>query len=182
MGADLDFDTVLAAAQAGGEWALATIYGTHNPALLRFLRARAGADGDDLASQTWLDAARNLRGFQGNDDQLGAWLFTIARRRLIDHQRREGRRRETHDDPAISRRPSGDDPAATAVELLCGDEAARRIVALLPWAQAEVVLLRVVGGLTVAEVAAVTGRRPGTVRVMQHRALRYLAEALDDDV
>ena len=62
---------------------------------------------------------------------------------------------------------------------MAGDEAVRRIVSLLPRDQAEIVLLRVVAGLPVDEVAAITGRRPGTVRVLQHRALRRLAERLD---
>ena len=62
---------------------------------------------------------------------------------------------------------------------MAGDEAVRKIVALLPPDQAEIVLLRVVGGLPVEEVAAITGRRPGTVRVLQHRALRRLAERLE---
>jgi RNA polymerase sigma-70 factor (ECF subfamily) len=53
-------------------------------------------------------------------------------------------------------------------------------VALLPADQAEVVLLRVVGGFDVAEVAVLVGRRPGHVRVLQHRGLRRLAQLLPD--
>jgi RNA polymerase sigma-70 factor (ECF subfamily) len=51
----------------------------------------------------------------------------------------------------------------------------------LPRDQAEVVLLRVVAGLDVAQVATITGKRPGTVRVVAHRALRRLARRLDAD-
>jgi RNA polymerase sigma-70 factor (ECF subfamily) len=72
-----------------------------------------------------------------------------------------------------------DDPAAEVIAAAAGDEAVRRIVKLLPKDQAEIVLLRVVAGLPVDEVAAITGRRPGTVRVLQHRALRRLAERLE---
>jgi len=54
-------------------------------------------------------------------------------------------------------------------------EAAIARIATLPPDQAEVVLLRILGGLSVREVAAITGKRPGTVRVLQHRALRRLA-------
>jgi RNA polymerase sigma-70 factor (ECF subfamily) len=49
------------------------------------------------------------------------------------------------------------------------------LVAELPPDQAEVVALRVVGGLEVAEVAKIVGKRPGTVRVLAHRGLRRLA-------
>ena len=176
------FADVLPAAQAGGEWALAVLYRRHDAAIRRYLRARAGDDGDDIASQTWFDAARNLSAFSGDEDAFRGWLFTIARRRLIDHGRRRSRRREVPaEDELLAGLEDGDDPAVATAEQLAGDEAARRIVELLPPAQAEVVLLRVVAGLDVAEVAEITGRRPGTVRVMQHRALKRLADELGDD-
>jgi RNA polymerase sigma-70 factor (ECF subfamily) len=69
-------------------------------------------------------------------------------------------------------------PEATVLERAGGLEAVRRIRALLPPDQAEVVLLRVVAGLSVGEVAAVLGRKPAAVSVLQHRALRRLADRL----
>lgn len=173
----------MSAAQAGGEWALTVLYRQHNPGVLRYLRANAGPEGEDLASRTWIDVARNLKSFTGDQDAFAGWVFTIARRRLIDHRRRNSRRREDWSSDEVLAQMSGDDdPATHSVEVLAGDEAARRVVELLPAAQAEVVLLRVLGGLSVAEVAEITGRRPGAVRVMQHRALRRLAEHFADEV
>lgn len=177
------FVSVLSAAQAGGEWALTLLYRQHNPPVLRYLRANAGVDGDDLASQTWIDVARNLSRFTGDQDAFAGWVFTIARRRLIDHRRRNDRRREEPvDDQLLIELRAEDNPAQTTVDALAGDDAARRIVELLPAGQAEIVLLRVLGGLSVSEVAEITGHRPGTVRVMQHRALRRLAKELADEV
>jgi RNA polymerase sigma-70 factor (ECF subfamily) len=60
---------------------------------------------------------------------------------------------------------------------LSAEDALARIASLPP-AQAEVVLLRILGDLSVRDVAAIMGQRPGTVRVLQHRALRRLAEQL----
>lgn len=172
---------MLAAAQTGAEWALTLLYRHHNPPVLRYLRARAGVDGDDLASQVWIDVARNLSRFDGDEDAFAGWVFTIARRRLVDERRRRGRRRdEPVDDELLTEINAADDPAAATVDGLTGDEAARRIVELLPERQAEVVLLRVLAGLSVAEVAEITGHRPGTVRVIQHRALRRLAREVPD--
>jgi RNA polymerase sigma-70 factor (ECF subfamily) len=57
-------------------------------------------------------------------------------------------------------------------------EAAIALLAALPAAYAEIVLLRVVGGFDSGEVAEIVGRKPGTVRVMQKRALERLAERL----
>lgn len=180
---DGDFAEILPAARAGGEWALAILYRRHHPAVVRYLRAKSGQDAEDIASQTWLDVARNLSSFRGDEDAFRGWVFTIARRRLVDHGRRRSRRPEaptadTGDDSVGSER----DPAELAVEAMTGDAAARRIVDLLPASQAEVVLLRVVAGLDVAAVAEITGKRPGTVRVLQHRALQRLAARLGEDL
>ena len=57
-------------------------------------------------------------------------------------------------------------------------QAALALLATLPPDQAEVVLLRVLGGFDAAEVGAILRKRPGTVRVLQHRALAQLARTL----
>lgn len=182
------FQGILIAAQDGGEWAVAILYRWLHPALVSYLRGRAGDDADDLASETWLAVARALPSFSGDEAAFRSWVFTIAHRRLIDHHRAAARRPRTQSlagpegdgfDGGTMALPSRDDPAAEVLAAAAADDAVRRIVALLPADQAEIVLLRVVAGLPVDDVARVTGRRPGTVRVLQHRALRRLADRLD---
>ena len=178
-----DFDATLSAAQAGAEWAVADLYRCLQPQLLRYLRTRVGADAEDVAAQTWLEAARGLSGFRGGESDLRSWLFTIARRRAADERRRRRRRPidlVPGDVLAEVLGPSGVEDEAELGDL--GWAAVRRIVASLPEIQAEVVLLRVVAGLPVDEVARIVGRPPGTVRVLQHRALRRLAETLAGQV
>jgi RNA polymerase sigma-70 factor (ECF subfamily) len=172
-----EFASILAAAQAGEEWAVAVLYRDLNPLLLRYLRARHASEADDLAAEVWLAAARQLPGFVGDEAGFRGWLFTIARRQLIATWRREGRRRtrtapaETFDAVAAP-----DDTEAAALGGSIAQEAVDKLLAGLPPDQAEVVLLRVVAGLGVAQVAEIMGKRPGTVRVLQHRALRRLAQ------
>ncbi len=178
------FDDVLAAAQAGAEWAVAVLYRSLQPRLLRFLRAQAPAhDAEDIAAQTWLEVAKGLGRFSGDEDGFGAFVFTVARRRLTDH-RRSARRRPVDlvGDDSLSALPGGGDPETETMTRLGGEDAARRLAELLPPEQAEIVLLRVVAGLTVDQVAELLGRKPGTVRVLQHRALRRLARQLGDEV
>jgi RNA polymerase sigma-70 factor (ECF subfamily) len=178
-----NFDDVLAAAQTGAEWAIAVLYRSLQPGLLRFLRAKAPQDAEDIASQAWLEVARALPQFTGQEDEFAALVFTVARRRLID-QRRAARRRpvELAGDETLEALPAASPAEDEALVHLQGEEAARRIAELLPAEQAEIVLLRVVGGLSVDQVARLVGRRPGTVRVLQHRALRHLAKHLGDDL
>jgi RNA polymerase sigma-70 factor (ECF subfamily) len=171
-----DFDTVLAAAQKGGECAFAALYRDLNPRLLRYFASRAPGLADDLASDTWMAAANGLRGFTGGEGAFRGWVFTIARHSLVQHWRDCNRRPSTPMSPeALATHEGKDDPATTALEALSTVHAARAIAAALPAAQAEVVLLRVLGGLDVDQVAGIMGKRPGTVRVLQHRALRRLA-------
>jgi RNA polymerase sigma-70 factor, ECF subfamily len=72
------------------------------------------------------------------------------------------------------------DVESEAMENLSTQAALARIAGLPP-DQAEVVLLRVLGGLSVKDVAAILGKRPGTVRVLQHRALHRLAASVNPD-
>ncbi|MGH8998556.1 MAG: RNA polymerase sigma factor [Acidimicrobiia bacterium] len=176
------FDDVLAAAALGADWAVAVLYRSLNRRLVRFLRAQAGGEAEDIASQVWLEVARALPRFEGKEDDFRALVFTVARRRLSDFRRTLRRRPvELVGDARLDAAARVDSAETEVIERLGGEEAARRIVELLPADQAEVVLLRVVAGLGTAEGAALVGRRPGTVRVLQHRALRRLADVLGDE-
>ena len=168
---------MIAAAKTGAEWATTILYREFGPSLLRYLRAQAPADGEDLASEVWMNAAAGLARFEGDDAAFRCWLFSIARRRVVDFRRREQRRRTMLN----SLEPTGAsdplDPEAQAL-MASESEAALAHIASLPPDQAEVVLLRVVAGLDAEEVAAIVGKKAGAVRVLQHRALKRLSGRL----
>lgn len=168
-----EFETVLAAAGAGGEWAFSLLYRRYNPLLLRYFAARVAGEAEDLAAETWVAVARQIPSFRGDETGFRAWLFTIAHHRLVQHWRQ---RRDPPADTGPYEALSGpDDPEGQVLGNLSAVEAARRIAAALSPDQAEIVLLRVLGGLDVEQVARIVGKRPGAVRVLQHRALKKLA-------
>jgi RNA polymerase sigma-70 factor (ECF subfamily) len=68
------------------------LYRDIQPRLLRYLRTLVGEDAEDVASETWLQVARDLGGFQGGYDGFRGWVVTVGRHRALDHLRREGRR------------------------------------------------------------------------------------------
>jgi RNA polymerase sigma-70 factor (ECF subfamily) len=175
---DEQFESVLAAAKTGAEWAITALYRDLQPSLLRYLRANAPADAEDLASEVWADAASGLSRFEGKEGAFRRWLFTIAQRRLIDLRRRDGRRRVVLG--PLEDAFDASDAADPELQVLASSEteAALARIGALPPGQAEVVLLRVVGGLDVESVAAIVGKKPGAVRVLQHRALKRLADQL----
>jgi RNA polymerase sigma-70 factor (ECF subfamily) len=160
--------------------AFAALWRDAHPPLLRYLRVAAQDHAEDLASEVWLDVARRIKDFRGGEAEFRGWLFTLARRKLIDRVRYEARHpesptaeTETLDMPAV------DDTVAAALEGIATD-AAVALIATLPKDQAEIIMLRVVAGLDAKQVAKIVGKSPGAVRIAAHRALRSLAGRLAD--
>lgn len=170
-----EFVSVLARAQEGCDDSVAAIYRTFHPPLFRFLRFQEPAEAEDLAATVWMTVARTLAGFEGDERAFRAWIFTIARRRLVDFRRSRTRRQTApmaslEEVAPVDGRSFDDD----AVE----SDSLRRALDCLSPSQAEVVALRLVCDLSVDEVACLVGRTPEAVRQLQHRALRRLATTL----
>jgi RNA polymerase sigma-70 factor (ECF subfamily) len=176
---DTSADAVLTAARGGDEDAFRALYRDVQPKLLRYLQVLVGADAEDVASDAWLQIARDLGSFRGDVDGFRGWATTIARNRAMDHLRRQQRRPVVHGTVEDVAEPAGsEDTAQTAVDSVATD-AALALIAGLPRDQAEAVLLRVVVGLDAKAAAKVLGKRPGAVRTAAHRGLRTLAAHLD---
>jgi len=173
-----DFDAVLAAAQQGDERAVTTLYRDLRPRLAGYLRARESRAAEDIEGEVWLAVAQGLTRFRGDEDAFRAWVFSIAHRRIADYRRRSARRATVPVPVEEMPQAAGPDPEALVLEQLSAEAATAFVIANLSADQAEVVLLRVIGGLDVQQVAELLGKRPGTIRVMQHRALRRLQAEL----
>jgi RNA polymerase sigma-70 factor, ECF subfamily len=178
-----DFAAVLAAAQHRDEAAFAALWHDSQPALLRYLTVVAPDTAEDIAAETWTQVVRGLAKFRGDEQHWRAWLFTIARRRVIDQGRQLMRRPavslETQPEIALAELPAlrGPDAADVALENL-DTRAALAVIARLPPLQAEVIMLRVVAGLDTNVVARLLGRSPGAVRIAAHRGIHRLAGML----
>ena len=169
------FSDVLIGARTGAPWALERLYREFHPAVLAFLRARAPADAEDLASEVFIAVAEGLGRFEGDEDGFRSWLFTITYRQVGQLRRRMGRRR-TEPFPVEDvgeRLPPGDAERDAMAAISTGQ--ALELISTLPPAQAEVLLLRVVADLAVDDVATIVGKRPTAVRALQHRAVVGLA-------
>ncbi|WP_326852537.1 RNA polymerase sigma factor [Actinocrinis sp.] len=178
-------DDALNAARRGEERGFTDLWIFLNPLILRYLRVVVGQAAEDVASETWLQAARDVRGFRGDGAGFRVWLFRVARNRGLDELRRSGRRLEDPvglpgDSPQAPRAGSAaDDTAAEAVERL-STERALELIARLPKNQAEAVMLRVIIGLDAKQSANVLGKRAGAVRIAAMRGLRNLSVFLAD--
>jgi RNA polymerase sigma-70 factor (ECF subfamily) len=165
---------------AGDDDALRTVYRQVHPPLLRYLTVLVGPDdAEDVASEAWTQAFRDLDRFTGGGDGFRGWLTTIGRHRALDHLRR--RQRQPRADVPLDDlldRPDDADVESEVVAAL-GTEAALALVAGLPVDQAEAIMLRTVLGFDAPAAARILGKRPGAVRSATHRGLRALSRRLE---
>ena len=173
------FSAVLEAARAGGEWAWSQLYGDLAGQVLGYLRVRGATEPEDLLGEVFLQVARNLSSFSGDDVGFRSWVFTIAHRRLID-ERRTGSRRPVE---FMTEHESGEsrDPAMIVGDRLSEERIAGTLQCLVP-DQRDVLLLRIIGGITVEEIAAILGKSIGAVKALQRRALQTLKRNMREAV
>ncbi|HEX2026160.1 MAG TPA: sigma-70 family RNA polymerase sigma factor, partial [Actinomycetota bacterium] len=129
-------------------------------------------------SETFVGVVRGLSRFGGDERGFRSWVFGICHRRLIDERRRLARPREEPVPPSdLPERPGGDVEEEAVARV--GTTWARDAVARLTRDQRDVLLLRVLGDLSVEEVARIVGKSRGAVKSLQRRALLALARQVD---
>ena len=172
---DLD---LVARWKAGEQRAATLLVERHAAALARFVASVGSrAETDEVVQDTFVRAFASIDGFRG-ESSLRTWLFTIARRLVLDRRRaarRRGEQVEVHE---------GD--VATEFDALDGVVAAetqtrlRAALGTLSPTQREVFVLRVSEGMSYREIADAVGTTEGAARVHYHHAMRAIKEFLDD--
>jgi RNA polymerase sigma factor (sigma-70 family) len=175
------FDRALAAARSGAEWGWTELYRQLSPPVLGYLRARGAQEPEDLLGEVFLQVVRDVRRFEGGGRDFRAWVFSIAHNRLLDDQRRRRRRplEQPAADPADESERIGDleDEVLEAIS----EQRLRQVLARLSPDQQSVLLLRIIGDLTIDQVAQVLGKRAGAVKALQRRGLAALAREISKD-
>ncbi len=176
---DKGFERLLASARAGEQEAWREIYAALAPGVLGYLRARDVADPEDLAGEVFLQVVRDLPRFDGPARGFRAWVFKITHHRLLDERRRAARRIErTVADPEAESEPPGGNVESEALERLALERVTSVLASLSP-DQRDVLLLRIVGDLSVEDVARVVGKRTGAVKQLQRRGLAAVRRQLE---
>jgi RNA polymerase sigma factor (sigma-70 family) len=175
---DGELGAAVAQAQEGDEAAFTVAYRIVQPGMLGYLRGIVGDDAEDVASDAWLEIARDLGRFKGDGAGFRGWTATIARHRALDHLRRQRVRPQAGGtDQDVLDLAGPHNTHEQALESL-STEWALELIRGLPRDQAEAVLLRVVVGLDGPAAARVLGKRSGAVRTAAHRGLKRLARQL----
>jgi RNA polymerase sigma factor (sigma-70 family) len=175
---DGQFDKVLAAARSDAPWAYERIFTALSPVVEGYLRTQGAAEPEDLTSEVFLAVFRNLSTFSGDEVGFRAWVFTIAHRRMLDARRRAMRRPQPAPLTEMGDGPVDDD-IESVVERHLGDLRVRALCEQLLPDQRDVLLLRLLGRLTVEEVAAALDKTPGAVKALQRRGFQAVARLIE---
>lgn len=154
----------------------ADAYRRYHKAIFRYLESRVGdpATAEDLTGQVFLKAFAASRGFRG-EASVKSWLFTIARNTLNNHRAEKARLLVP-----VAEIPEGTVEDVPTASVLAREETRElwEVVDDLPAAQQEVIRLRYVRELSIDEIARLTGKTAGAVRLLLHRSRTSLAKRL----
>jgi RNA polymerase sigma factor (sigma-70 family) len=172
------FEGQLAAARRGDAEAWSELYQDVAPLVVGYLRAQRLSDPEDVAGEVLLELVRGFERFEGDARGFRSWVLTIAHHRLLDARRREHRRprlvaADAHDETAAN-----DDVEAESLSTVALAELGPALGSLTD-DQRTVLLLRVVGDRSIAEVADLLGKGPSAVKQLQRRAAGALRRALE---
>jgi RNA polymerase sigma-70 factor (ECF subfamily) len=173
-----NFSTRLEAAKSGRDWAWADLYRELAGPVTGYLASRGATDAEDLASETFLQVARNIHSFDGDEASFRSWVFVIAHRRLLDSRRSRNRRPETLAWTETTPDSTGGDVEEEALESLISEELQDAFKGLTD-IQGDVLALRILGRLPLEETAQILGKRVGAIKAAQRRGLIALHQKLD---
>ena len=176
-------DAVVADAVAGDRDALREVLETIRPIVVRYCRARVGTfersdlSADDVAQEVCLAAVMALPRYRDRGRPFLAFVYGIAAHKVADAYRAVGRDLSYPTECVPERLSSEPGPEQSAMD---ADSVTRmtELLDVLPETQREILILRVVVGLSAEETAQAVGSTAGAVRVAQHRALARLKSAI----
>jgi len=164
---------------AGDREAAATLFVWIRPAIVRYCRSRIGRSGsayssaDDVAQEICMAVMGALARYSDDPESFLPFVYGIAAHKVAVHCRRAGR-------PATGV-PDGIDLGASPEQMIMAADLRDRLTTLLntlPPRQREILVLRLVVGLSAQETATAVGLTPTAVRVTQNRALAMLRTVL----
>ena len=175
----MDWPDLVTLAQRGNVDAIGALYDQHHAALFRYLFSRLGErqTAEDLTGDVFMRMLTALPHYQPSQTPFRAWLYRIARNRLIDHYRKEGPHTPVPLPQAEEQQDHTEDLGLLADQKMTTE---RVLTALsqLEATQREVVALRFLSELSLQEVAETLEKSENAIKALQHRGLAALRQAL----
>ena len=168
-------------AQQGDGEAFGRLYDRYVTVVHRYVMHRVGdrSLAEDVTSETFVRALRRIDSLSCQGRDVGAWLVTIARNIVLDHVKSSRYRLEVTTADMLDADRVTDGPEDAVVAHLTNTQLLA-CVKQLGGEQQECIVLRFLHGLSVAETAAIMGKKDGAIKALQHRAVRRLAALLPE--
>ena len=179
-------DELVARAMTGDPQAVGNVIALIRPMVVRYCRARLGrmdrssVSADDVAQEVCLAVLTALPGYRVQGRPFLAFVYGIASHKVIDAHRAATRNRSEPVADIPDAVESSDGPEQRALRIELSSEMGK-LLDTLPDKQREILVLRVVVGLSAEETAEAVGSTPGAVRVAQHRALARLRKSMPEE-
>lgn len=176
---DPDQQSLLERASRADPVALGEIYDQYVERIYAYIYHRVGQaeTAEDLTSQVFMRMLEAIRSGQGWRTSFSGWLYRIARNLVIDHYRRRGRASFVDIDEAPPIGTTKDDPSH-AVQASLDRENLRAALSRLTEEQAQVITLRFLEDLSIAETAAAMDKTEGAIKALQYRAVLALRRVM----
>ena len=162
----------------GNQWAFTQLYDIYFDRIYRYIyvRVRKQAEAEDLTQEVFIKALKAIGAYKKGKAPFASWLFRIAHNQIIDHVRKHGRNLETSLDDAPPTIASEDPVTMTEQRFEIAELNAAMME--LPTAQQEVISLRFIADLPIADVARILGKSEGTVKALQFNGTLSLRKLL----
>jgi RNA polymerase sigma-70 factor (ECF subfamily) len=173
------WDSILQAAQEGADWAWSRVYDEYSGPLVGYLAMRGARDAENLVGEVFLQIARNIGGFSGTESNFRSWVFMVGHNRLIDERRRHSRRPEQlvdRNDLAHYAEPTDVEGQVLA---RISDEELVTLFEELTEDQRDVLVMRIMSGMSLEETAQALDKKIGAVSQLQRRALAALRKRIE---
>lgn len=178
---DVDTAHLIIRIQSGDRRGFTELYERYFDRVYGYLRValKDSHEAEDVGQQVFLTVLEKIRDYELTGRPFRAWLFTVARNAAVSHLRKQGRS-DLVDPEAINRHreENGENDADLAALGWITDRDLMIFIERLPIAHRQVLTLRYMLDLTARETAEILGRNENEVRMLQHRAQRFLRDRL----
>lgn len=178
---DFNETTLIQRAKEGDNQAIETLYALHYQAVYNYVFHRVSDihTTEDLSAEVFIRMVYKLPGYVDKGRPLLAWLYTIARNLVVDHHRDLKKRN------LVSMLDEELDPHAEnplhEVEDQQEQDCFKAALKRLPESQRQLLIYRFIDGYPTREIMTLMNKSERAVRSLQHRALRSMQNALDEE-
>lgn len=176
--ADASYSDSIARARQGDPEAIGDLYQQHHLSIFRYLfyRTSDAHVAEDLTSEVFIRMIRSLPGYQPQEVPFLAWLFQIARNLSIDHYRKVSKDQLVPLEETLN---AGHDDLTKTVDHRLTSQTLSNALEALSEDQRDVIVLRFVAGMPIAEVAQSLSKSEDAIKGLQHRGLIALRQILN---